>query len=122
MNAGQFCVDNDGGIEMDLLDIIASEEAKTAAIDQVEAAADPRWMHTVYQIIVQLATAGGGFTTDQVWDVLDKSKILPPTEPRAMGAVFRQACADGLIVSTGEYRPSARPICHASPKRVWRKV
>lgn len=123
MNAEQFCVNNDGGIEMDLLDIIASEEAKTAAIDQVEAAADPRWMNTVYQIIVQLATASyGGFTTDQVWDVLDRSKIESPTEPRAMGAVFRQACADGLIVATGEYRPSARPVCHASPKRVWRRA
>lgn len=104
---------------MDLLDIIASQEAKTKAVDQVEAHADPKWLATVYGIVTELAFTGQGFTTDQVWEKLDKSNVDAPAESRAMGAVFRQACKDGLIVATGEYRPSARPICHASPKRVW---
>lgn len=105
-----------------LLDIIASQEAADKAIDQVGAHADPRWVATVYSIITELAFKGEGFTTDQVWDVLDRSGIESPDEPRALGAVFRQACQDGLIRATGEYRPSARPVCHASPKRIWVKA
>ncbi len=106
----------------DLLDIIASQDAADRAISQVEAAADPRWMATAYSVIVELAMTRTTFTSDAIWDVLDRAKIDAPVEPRALGALLRQSCNEGLIVATGEYRPSARAVCHASPKRVWRRA
>ena len=105
-----------------LLDILASIEAADKAISQVGASADPRWVRTVYGIITELAFKGEGFTTDQIWNALDRCKVVSPHEPRALGFVMRQACSDGLIKPTGEYRPSLRPQCHRNPKRVWTKA
>lgn len=100
-------------------------EAKTGAqlrdeaIQQVEEHADPDWKDVAYRVVATLTETMSEFTTDDVWYELQRSPNSTH-EPRALGAVMRRAARDGLIVPTDRYRESTRPICHRSPKRVWR--
>lgn len=104
---------------MNLLDIIAATEAKEKAIAAVATNTNPDWWHHCYNII---ATTTNTFTTDDIWQALENAALPIPHEPRAIGAVLRQAAADGLICPTDTYQPSARVACHSRPVRVWRRV
>jgi len=106
---------------MNLLDLIAATEAKNEALTQVTANADPQWATACYNIIVSIATTTTAFTTDNIWQALHDAALPTPHEPRVLGAILRQACADGLITPTDTYIPSARVACHARPIRVWRR-
>jgi len=46
---------------------------------------------------------------------------MPPS-PNAVGATMRAASVLGLIVPTGIYTKSTRPIAHASAMRVWERA
>lgn len=46
---------------------------------------------------------------------------MPPS-PNAVGATMRAASVMGLIVPTGTYTKSTRPIAHASAMRVWERA
>lgn len=110
------------GDTMNLLDIIAATEAKDEAITRVGHNADPQWVTACYNTIVQIAFNKQRFTTDDVWDALDRAKVATPHEPKAIGAVLRQAAKDGLIYATDDHKPSARVACHARPLRIWEQV
>lgn len=105
---------------MNLFEYAATSEAKRA-IDQVEENADEQWFIFTTAIVQRLALSGRRFTTDDVWSVLAKSG-LTTHEPRAMGAVLRNASRDKIIVATGDYVRSERVECHARPIMVWRGV
>lgn len=108
---------------MNLLDLIeTADQAKNEAIDRVEANASPQWLTAAYNVIVEIAMSGRSFTSDQVWDVLERTKVDAPHEPRAMGVLFRRAVQEGLITATGQYVPSTRIVCHGNPKRCWRRA
>jgi hypothetical protein len=113
---------NTNGEQMNLLDIIAATEAKNQAIATVATNADQTWLTACYNVIVQIATTTDTFTTDTIWQALENAALPTPHEPRAIGAVLRQAAANGLIRATDTYRPSARVACHARPIRVWERV
>lgn len=102
---------------MDLLDIIASEEAKREAIARVERNMDPEWAELVNLAIRMVMSRQREFTTDDVWEEL--GDVEPPHERRAMGAAMLRLARQGLIQATDRTRPSARAVCHANPKRVW---
>ena len=105
---------------MNLLDIIASEEAKREAIARVERNMNPDWAELVEQAIMLVMSNCREFTTDDVWDELDGT--IEPHEKRAMGAAMLRVARKGLIQATDRTRPSARAICHANPKRIWMVV
>lgn len=105
---------------MNLLDLIAAQEAKREAIARVDANMEPAWAETVEKAIVLVANKLREFTTDDVWEELDGA--VEPHERRAMGAAMLRVAKTGLIVATDRTRPSARAVCHANPKRVWRVV
>lgn len=88
------------------------------ALAYVESGADPRWIDTCTKIVRHLASLGGRFTTDDVWDLLEETG-LSTKEPRAMGAVVRKLSSDRVIVGAGEYWVSRRPECHQRPVKVW---
>ena len=98
--------------------MLTTEQARDAAIQQVEANADEGWLKAAHWAVVFLAEDGDPFTTDDIWEYVDRHG--KPREPRAMGAVMKQAAAEGLIEATGEYRKSKRVECHARPVMVWR--
>lgn len=101
-----------------LLDIIAAEEAKRAAIARVEANMEPDWAAAVEAAILVVCRRMREFTTDDVWDEFGDADL--PHEKRAMGAAMLRAARNGWIEATDRTRPSARAVCHANPKRVWK--
>ena len=99
--------------------MIQGEMFKRQALERVEKGA-MEWMPAAERAIVRLARMGDEFTADDVWVILDRWKVKPPTEPRAMGAAMKNAQNAGLIVPTGSWRTSERAECHCRPVQVWR--
>lgn len=90
------------------------------AIDRVEDNAREEWISAARDVVMDLATKQRGFTTDEVWEGLDRRGIEPPHEPRALGAVMRWASRDAKIIGrTGRYILSQRPRCHLRPIPIW---
>lgn len=102
---------------MNLLDIIAAKEAKREAIARVDRNMDPDWAAHAEAAIRSICSRMTEFTTDDVWEEMGGADL--PHERRAMGAAMVRAARAGLIAATDRTRPSARPICHRNPKRVW---
>lgn len=98
-----------------LLDALATRDE---AIDRVEANAHDLWLAAARQVLEDLCATHDTITSDDLWLAL-ADRDVATHEPRAMGAVLRQAARDGLISGTRQYRPSVRPECHARPIREW---
>ena len=89
-----------------------------AALEAVEAHADADWKHAALEAVRLCAQQMPDFTTDQGWKVLSRTDSQTH-EPRAMGAIMRQAVSLGWVKPTDQYRPSDRPDCHKRPVKVW---
>ena len=59
------------------------------------------------------------FTSDDVWDLL-ASRIDPPSEPRAMGALMREFRRRGWAHPTDAYAPGKHQRSHHRPVRLWK--
>ena len=92
------------------------EQLALEGIGRARDGADPEWYAAAMRAVRRRV---GEFTTDDVWQELDGFGYVT-SEPRAMGAVMRQAALDGVVVATDRYRKSIRPECHARPVRVWK--
>ena len=100
---------------MEQLDILSIKEE---AINRVELNADPQWFDAAMRAVKRLALGRDTFTTDDVWEELQYVSNTTH-EPRAMGAVMRNAAKTGIITATSGYRTSQRSECHGRPVRVW---
>jgi hypothetical protein len=105
-----------------LFDVPAAIEAKNQAIEQVEQNAAPSWKLHCEAAIRWLAKTRPEFTTDDVWELMHQRMNPMPHEPRALGAMMTNAAKAGLIAPTDRYIPSARPVCHRNPKRIWKSL
>lgn len=94
------------------------ERARDAAIEEVRTGINMDWYEAALRVIRGLANSGKLFTTDDVWEALEKQLVATP-ERRAMGAVMRDTARAGTIKPTTNYVKSRRPACHARPVRVW---
>lgn len=103
-----------------LFDVPAAIKARDTALQRVEDATQPAWITYAEQSIAYLARARQQFTTDDVWEFMHQRGYDMPHEPRALGALMRNAMKTGQIIATDRYVPSARPECHRRPIRVWR--
>lgn len=103
---------------MSLFDQPSGPELADEAIQRAKEHADREWYGDALGIVAALARRGEAFTTDDVWAQTDPT--LSTHEPRALGAVMRDARKRGWIVPTSEYRQSSRLECHGRPVRVWR--
>lgn len=88
-----------------------------AAMDAAEAAADEGWLRAARGELKALIEAGEPWTTDHIWYRLEQLGVTTH-EPRALGALIRQAAKAGLIVRRG-YTPTTRPEAHARPIPIW---
>lgn len=61
----------------------------------------------------------GTLTSEDVWAELAARKAPTPPDPRAMGAVVRQAHRQGIIAPTGRFTQGTRPEAHGRPVAVW---
>lgn len=104
------------------MSLTPAEIARDEAIGRVQRSSDywiPYALNAVRRIR-QMRGAGGYFTTDAVWAILNGWGIAPPHEPRALGAAMRKAERLGLCAPTDRTQKSTRIDCHARPLRVWK--
>lgn len=94
--------------------------ARNEALARVVRNAEPEALVAVEQIMREMPS-GVLFTTDQVWFAMAERGI-EPHERRVIGAVIRKLRRLGVIRPTGDYRPSVRPECHASPKPLYERA
>lgn len=104
----------------DLLDLAAAITARDEAITRVGQHADPDWVEQTLDVIYCLAVARSEITTDDIWETV--GEVAATHEPRALGAVMRQAARLGYVRASDRYVPSARAACHARPVRVWESL
>lgn len=97
-------------------------ESKDEAIDRVERNTSEEWKKTALRAVKWRAKKGMPFTTDDVWADLEGAAVIPPREPRAMGAIMRKAVSDGCIVATEKTIKSKKASNHKRPVRVWSPV
>lgn len=100
------------------MSVAEGERARDASIEEVRTGMNMDWYEAALRVIRGLAGSGKRFTTDDVWEALEKQLVNTP-EHRAMGAVMRDAARAGTIQPTVNYVKSRRPACHARPVRVW---
>ncbi len=108
----------------DLWDFVKRGQAAQAAADEaiarVEAGADEDWLRHALNAVENCAMRMVHFTTDDVWDRL--TNLEHPPEPRALGAVMREAAKRGWVETTDRIRKSTRVACHGRPVRVWKSL
>jgi hypothetical protein len=97
------------------------QEARDAALERVEAAAHEEWLIAAADAVTYLAAMYEEFDADAIWALLRQSEHTTH-EPRAMGAVLRNAARDGMIAPTDRWVQSRRTACHGRPIRVWRSL
>ncbi len=90
------------------------------SVEMVHANVEPTWWVAAIRAVYLASRELGTFTTDDVWARLPREYTTH--EPRAMGAVMREAVRREWCEGTDQYQASARVVCHGNPKRVWRSV
>ena len=102
-----------------LFDAMAERDA---AVKKVEGNTDSNWLRAAETVIKMLAKSRvKGFTTDDVWEQLDKMGMTGQVhDNRALGPVMSRCARSKIIVATGQYAPSLRR--HCAPIKVWRGV
>lgn len=96
-----------------------SARRREEAIRRVESNADEKWKADAFQAVASIAREQSFLTTDDVWGKVSGDGTH---EPRAMGAIMRQAASAELIEATERYEQSGRVACHRRPLRVWRSL
>ena len=96
------------------------ERRRDTAIDRVERGASDEWVSEAEAIVRAIIATLPEFTTDDVWDALERRGIPSPREPRALGAVIRRFALMGACENTDRVQKSRRPECHRRPVAVWR--
>jgi hypothetical protein len=98
----------------------AAIAARDEAVARVGGNAPDEWKRSAMDAVRFCARMRVTFTADDVWARL--ADATTTHEPRALGAVMTAAHHAGVIVPTGEYRPSDRPEAHRRPMRVWKSA
>lgn len=82
---------------------------------QADDNAEDHWRKWALREIAIMAANGREFTADDVRQIVGE-----PDHPNRWGGIWLAARRAGLVVPTGEVRPSVTPSRHGSLVRVWR--
>lgn len=96
----------------------SQEEEKEMAIERSGEHAEPSWKRKALEIVMDLCTKRREFTSDEVWAELSRHEEHTK-EPRALGAIMRQAAKMGICRAIG-YAKSERRERHSGVVSVWR--
>lgn len=91
-------------------------ELRDEALERVD---DPPWKAFAVEALRAVAQREDEFSSEDVWEELDRMGIPRPSEGRAMGPVFMAAVKDGSIVLE-RFDHATNPKHHAMPKRIYR--
>lgn len=101
----------------------AATDARDEAIDRVNRAADEYWKQVALDSVKSICRdlgSGAEFTTDLVWEYVERNPFAHTHESRAMGAIIAHARKLKLIEKVNRWEQSERVACHARPLQVWR--
>ena len=102
--------------------IMGSEQLSLEdALVAVREAADEKWYAAALERIRHLCLTRASWSADDIWEGLD-GLDLSTREPRALGAVLRDACSKGWCVPSGSYQKTSRPEAHRRPVAIWRSL
>ncbi len=93
-----------------------AEQARDAALTQVEANADDGWKEYAWAWLLDYLRAHAEFFPDDVW----AAGLTKPRELRALGPLVQRAARLRYIVQTGRHRKRTRG--HATAAAVWRSM
>ncbi len=102
-------------IAMNLFEYAAAKADQGVA--RAAGGAGPETISRAVAAVLEVARELPSFTSD---DVRARYGDFGMAEPRAWGAVMRQAAGTGAIVATDHYRKTGRTSSHNRPMRVWR--
>lgn len=105
----------DGGTPLVIHDLARREQA--AAIKRAEQAADEEWRYRALDALYHLALGNSEVIANDLWQHVEK-----PREPRATGALMKQAAKRGWIAPTDRFVTVPSITRHAAPVRVWRSL
>lgn len=72
--------------------------------------------------IKRIARKSSTFTTDDVWNDLNRRGITLVADSRVLGPIMQAAARDGLIKSTNRTRKTTRASNHRRPLTIWRSL
>jgi hypothetical protein len=99
--------------------MVVAVERRDRKVRQAADHANQDWMEHARKVVLLVAKRMRSFTTDDVWDALQKAKRPTTHDPRALGPIMRTLHAEGLILNTRTFVPSRRR--HATPIPVWER-
>jgi len=106
-----------------IFDIKRGRELREEAISAVRKHAHEQWKKDAFTAVIAVALKHDEFTTDRVWKKLAEDCPDSYThEPRAMGAIMRDAGKEEICIRTNRVEDSARVSCHLRPLAVWRSL
>lgn len=98
-----------------LFDADEAARRRDAAIDQVDAGADPEWKDIALEFVYKLCLDKFEFVAEETWERgLDK-----PREPRALGPVMKRAVALGYCMPTDRFTASRAVTQHKNQIRIY---
>lgn len=96
--------------------------ARDEALQRVDEHADQDWKREARDAVLHAAAHRAEFTSDYIWWLLQQRGVMPPHEPRALGAIMRAAAREGLIQRSDRVVESVRVANHRRPVAVWRSL
>jgi hypothetical protein len=120
-NGGSVVAMTDGVMELPFLDAAESRRRAQDGERTADEHASAAWKAQALDAWYWVAMNHYRFTTDLVWQYLDRVGVVPPHEPRAMAAVSTEAVKRGWVERSkpAEYESTARPVAHSAPCRVY---
>ncbi len=105
-------------------DLEIARMARDAALEQVEANANPEWSELFYSTLEAVATEMPEFTADEVWERLSQIPNVPHQhQPRAAGPIVVRAMKAGVIRKANKLpRKSNRASCHHRPISIYESL
>lgn len=82
--------------------------------------ANAEWFRTALLHVHRIAGEVASLTADDVWNSLDAFGVLPPTQPKALANVLKQAHREGWIEPSMTFVRCTRPSRNSGTVRVWK--
>ena len=108
---------------LELFPVAPVPNPKEEAMARVARNTPPSWLKIARAAVTTVAMHNTFFTTDDVWDEIERSGWTGKLERRAMGPVMKWAQAEHMCeIANVKYPTSRRAECHYRPIPLYRSL